>query len=161
MGSINFNNLRKDTYKEKRYTYADLFLDMGQEPFEMVIGHRTVRGAGKDIKVAYDLNAIKNSIINLFNTIPGQRFLLPDYGCDLRQFLFEPVSESDGLSIGRLIRKNIEKWEPRVTILSINVDVYMDSNEYVITMVLEVPFLARDEKLNLKAVLNKQGFTIT
>lgn len=161
MASINFNDLRKENYKEERYTYADLFLDMEQEPFEVVIGHRTIKGAGKDIKVAYDLNAIKNSIVNLFNTVPGERILLPDYGCDLRKYLFEPVSESDGLEIGRTIKRSIEKWEPRVAVISITVDVYEDTNEYVITLVLQVPFLGPKEKLNLKATLNRQGFVIT
>lgn len=161
MGSINFNNLKKSTYKEQKYVYADLHLDLEQEPFEVAIGNRVIRGGGKDIKIAYDLNAIRNSILNLFNTIPGHRFLLPDYGCDLRQFLFEPISESTGYNIGRTIRENIEKWEPRVTLLNINIDAYPDRNEYVITMVLEIPFLQKNEKLNLKGLLNSQGFIIT
>jgi hypothetical protein len=161
MGSINFNNLERDTYKDQNYIYADLYLDLMQEPFEMVIGNRTVKGAGKDIKVAYDLNAIRNSILNLFNTIQGHRFLLPDYGCDLRRFLFEPISEAAAYDIGRTISENLEKWEPRVTLISINIDAYPDRNEYVVAMTLAVPFLQKNEKLQLNGLLNNQGFILT
>jgi len=160
MASINFNNLKNTNYSQKSYTYTDLFLDFTQEPFESVIGNRYISGSGKDMKVAYDLNAIKNSIVNLFNTLPGERILLPDYGCDLRQFIFETVTDSNARFIGRTISKSIEKWEPRVKIVNINIDGYEDRNEYEITLILEVPFLKKGEKLNLKGLLNRQGFTV-
>jgi phage baseplate assembly protein W len=133
---------------------------MAQEPFEILMGDRTVNGNGRDMKVAYDLNAIRNSIINLFNTLPGERILLPDYGCDLRRFIFEPITDSTSRLIGRTIKTSIEQWEPRVVLVNINVDAYISRAEYEVTLVLEVPFLQRNEKLNIAGILNRQGFRI-
>lgn len=161
MGSINFNNLKRESYTQRDYTFSDLYLDLEQEPFEIAIGIREPKGASRDIKVAYDINAIKNSLINLFNTAPGERFLLPDYGCDLRQFIFEPMNDFTSRQIGETIRRNIKKWEPRVRIISINIDAYTDRNEYEIFLKIEIPFLQRGETLNLNAILNRQGITIT
>lgn len=158
MGSINFNNLKNTNYNQQNYTFTDIFLDLSQEPFEIMIGSRASKGSGKDMKVAYDLNAIRNSIVNLFNTAPGERLLLPDYGCDLRQFIFEPISESTATRISATITRALLTWEPRVQLVSINIDGYEDRNEYVIDLVLEVPFLARNQKLNIKGILNKQGY---
>jgi phage baseplate assembly protein W len=160
MGSINFNSFKNVNYSQKNYTYTDIFLDMAQEPFEILMGDRTINGNGRDMKVAYDLNAIRNSIINLFNTLPGERILLPDYGCDLRRFIFEPITDSTSRLIGRTIKTSIEQWEPRVVLVNINVDAYISRAEYEVTLVLEVPFLQRNEKLNVAGILNRQGFRI-
>ena len=160
MSSINFNSFKNVNYSQKKNTYTDMFLDMDQEPFEILIGNRRVSGNGRDMKVAFDLNAIRNSINNLFNTLPGERLLLPDYGCDLRQYIFEPISESNARFIGRTITQALKQWEPRVTLVSMNIDAYIERAEYDITLVLEVPFLVRGEKLNLSGTLNRQGFRI-
>ena len=160
MSSINFNSFKNVNYSQKKNTYTDMFLDMDQEPFEIIIGNRRVSGNGRDMKVAFDLNAIRNSINNLFNTLPGERLLLPDYGCDLRQYIFEPISESNARFIGRTITQALKQWEPRVTLVSMNIDAYIERAEYDITLVLEVPFLVRGEKLNLNGTLNRQGFRI-
>ena len=160
MGSINFNSFKNVNYSQKNYTYTDIFLDMAQKPFEILMGDRTINGNGRDMKVAYDLNAIRNSIINLFNTLPGERILLPDYGCDLRRFIFEPITDSTSRLIGRTIKTSIEQWEPRVVLVNINVDAYISRAEYEVTLVLEVPFLQRNEKLNVAGILNRQGFRI-
>ena len=112
------------------------------------------------MKVAYDLNAIRNSIVNLFNTSPGDRILLPDYGCNLKSYIFVNMSESTSRLLGRSIKTAIEQWEPRVNVVSINVDSYESLQEYVITLVLQVPFLPTGQTLNLTATLNRQGFKV-
>ena len=160
MGSITFNNLKNVNSSQKNYTYTDIFLDFTQEPFQSSIGNRTINGAGKDMKVAYDLNAIRNSIINLFNTSPGDRILLPDYGINLKSYVFENMSDSTSRLLGRAIKTAIEQWEPRVTIVSINVTSYESRQMYEITLVMQVPFLPKGQTLNLTGTLNRQGFKV-
>jgi phage baseplate assembly protein W len=160
MGSLNFNSFKNTNHSQKNYTYTDIFLDLDQEPFEVIIGNRTIKGTGKDVKVAYDLNAVKNSIVNLFNTLPGERLLLPEYGCDLRRYIFEPISETNARFIGRTIKNSIGQWEPRVTIVRIEVDAYIDEQRYEVNLVMEAPFLQSGENFSLKGVLNQQGFTV-
>lgn len=160
MGSINLKNLQNNSGSQQNYTYTDISLDLAQEPFNFIIGNRTVTGSGRDIKIAYDINAIKNSITNLFNTVPGERLLLPDYGCDLRQFVFEPVSQSTASRITRTIRHGIQAWEPRVRIVNLLIDGYEDQGYYVITLVLEVPLLGATQRLSISGTLNQQGYII-
>lgn len=158
MASINFNSLKRQENQSNNYTYADLSLDIQQEPFEFIIGNRVSKGNSRDIKVAYDLNAIKNSIFNLFNTIPGERILLPSYGLDLRQFIFEPISSGRGEGLRNTIYEGIQAWEPRVNVKSVNVDGYMDRHEYEILVLLEIPFLAKPNSFSIDGILTKKGF---
>jgi len=160
MGSINFNNLKNTNTKALNYTYTDIYLDLQEKPSALNAPTGQKSQGNRDIKIAFDVNAIKNSIVNLFNTVPGERFLLPDYGCDLRQFIFEPISDFRGSNISRIIRRNIDAWEPRVTLVSINVSGFPDRHEYVIDLALQVPFLNSRETLGLNAVLNNEGFLI-
>lgn len=160
MGSINFNTLKNTNYSQKNYIYTDIYLDLIEEPLEINIRNQSNNGKGRDMKVAYDINAIKNSITNLFNTLPGERLLLPDYGCDLRHYIFEPITETNAMFIGRTIKRAISQWEPRVKIVNISIDAYIDDQQYVIIITLEVPFLQTDHVINLEGILNKQGFTV-
>ena len=44
-----------------------------------------------DVVVSKDNAAIKQSIVNLVLTNKGERLFNPDYGSDIRSFLFEPL----------------------------------------------------------------------
>lgn len=156
MASINFDNLRNTRTNVQDYTYVDLWLDLTDEPVVISGGILENVRNNKDIRVAFDANAIKNSLVNLFNTAPGERFLLPDYGSDLRRYVFEPVSVSMAEQIGGQLYREIRRWEPRVRILNLDVTGSLSRQEYTITLELGIPFLT--EPLNLTAILRREGF---
>ena len=64
--------------------------------------------------------AIRQAILILLFTIPGERVMRPDYGCDLHRLIFSPNDDTTaGLAI-HYIRRAIEQWEPRVDIVSLD-----------------------------------------
>lgn len=158
MASITFNSLKNKAKSEENHTYVDFYLDLE----ENVLGSQSTitqtTGNGRDIRVAIDLNAIRNSLRNLFNTNPGERPLLPQYGADLRRLIFEPISETTGNRIGRLIRYSLASWEPRVQLRRLDIVGVRDRHEYQITMVLGIPFLT--EPLNVSTIFTREGFVI-
>jgi phage baseplate assembly protein W len=156
MASIILNTLKNKAKNEDNYTYTDFFLDL-QEDNVKSSNFIYTTGTNRDIKVAYDLNAIRNSLRNLFNTVKGERYLQPEYGSDLRRYIFEPITERTGSAIASEIKQSINNWEPRVKLTGLQVYGYEDRNEYEITISLAVPFLT--EPLNLKGLLNRQGFS--
>lgn len=111
----------------------------------------------KDLKPDYDLDAIKNSLFNLFTTLPGQKILNPVYGLNLVQFVFTNLSESNARLIGKVIFEGTELFEPRVSILNINVNVDYDQNQYTINMRINVPSLNLSN-VSIKGVLKDSGF---
>lgn len=145
MPSLNFNVLSKPNVTNTTYTYSDVHLDFSN-PVE------------RDIKADYDEAAIRNSIVNLFNTLPGQNLLNPEYGLNLLQFLFTPASESTGRLIGEKILKQIGIFEPRVAVRNVNVKVNIDEQMYTIT--LSIVILSTNKSINIEGLLNRDGFTL-
>lgn len=63
--------------------------------------------------------AIRQAIMILLSTRPGERLMRPDYGCPLHRLAFEPNDAATaGLAI-HYIRSALTRWEPRIDILSL------------------------------------------
>lgn len=63
--------------------------------------------------------AVRQSLLMLLSTSPGERVMRPDYGCDLRRVLFSPNDDTTaGLAL-HYVRRAIARWEPRAQILSL------------------------------------------
>jgi phage baseplate assembly protein W len=136
--------------------YTDLHLDFATaDIYNTTLGYAV---KGNDLKADYDENAIKNSLKNLFNTKPGQRFLFPLYGLDLNQFLFEAITPINAQLIGERIVNSIEKFEPRVTVLNVEVVSDPDNNLYIITIVVEIPIFNSVMTLNTNLDAKTQSF---
>jgi len=64
--------------------------------------------------------AIRQSVLLLLSTSPGERVMRPEYGCDLRQLIFSPNDATTaGLAI-HYVRQAIARWEPRVEVLKLD-----------------------------------------
>lgn len=64
--------------------------------------------------------SVRQAILLLLSTMPGERVMRPDYGCDLNQLVFmqnEPTTH--GLAI-HYVRRALERWEPRIEILRLD-----------------------------------------
>jgi phage baseplate assembly protein W len=63
---------------------------------------------------------VRQALLMLLSTRPGERVLRPEYGCDLHCLVFEPNDETTaGIAIHH-VRRAIERWEPRVEILDLD-----------------------------------------
>ena len=63
---------------------------------------------------------IRQSIRILLSTTRGERLLHPDYGCNLTQFMFEPLNYELVQRIKQEVYTSITKWERRIQNLEIN-----------------------------------------
>jgi len=62
----------------------------------------------------YNVDDIFQSIQNIIETPKGTRAFLPEFGCDLEQYLFDPNTEETRFAILMEIYEAIKRWEPRV-----------------------------------------------
>jgi len=134
MASIVFTTLKNVNKSTVGYTYSDLHLDI--DSINVRSGPNGEVINGKDIQMDYDVNAVVNSIMNIFNTTPGERFLVPEFGSNLKKYLFEPISEYTANQIGNEIVYSVETWEPRVTVSVVNVIGRPEQHEYEVTLSL-------------------------
>lgn len=140
----------------KPSVYTDLHLDFAKTGTYNPALRQIIESS--DIKADYDENAIKNSLKNLFNTKPGQRFLFPLYGLDLNQFLFEAITPINAQLIGEKIVSSIDKFEPRVTVLNVDVESDPDNNLYNITIVVQIPIFNATTTINTILDTKTQSF---
>jgi phage baseplate assembly protein W len=69
------------------------------------------------IAMAEEHVSIRQAILLLLSTSPGERVMRPDYGCELHRLIFSPNDDTTaGLAI-HYVRRAVERWEPRVEIL--------------------------------------------
>jgi phage baseplate assembly protein W len=78
-------------------------------------------------KNSYD--AIKSDLLHLLLTTPGDRLYLPDFGTNLKQFLFEPNDNQVRDDIRNEVQNAVSKYIPNLTITTLTVD-RPNSSEY-------------------------------
>jgi len=71
-------------------------------------------------ELADGVEAVRQAVLLLLSTTPGERVMRPDYGCDLHRLLFAP---NDGTTAGlaiHYVRRALERWEPRIAVLRVD-----------------------------------------
>ncbi len=91
-----------------------------------------------DLVVSKDASAIKQAIVNLLLTNKGERAFKPDYGSDIRNYLFEPLDYATSAQIQGNIRHTIAKWEPRIQVTSLTAKPNFDDNGFDVEMTYKI-----------------------
>jgi phage baseplate assembly protein W len=113
---------RKSAVVSKRKQYADLDLTLTLHP----IFH--------DIVPLTDIDAVKAAVKNLILTNFDERPFQPTLGSNLRALLFEPADVFTIISIKTGIRDVLQRFEPRIDQVRIQVIDNSDENRYDITL---------------------------
>tara|TARA_B100000945_G_C20148845_1_gene487513 strand:- start:181 stop:582 length:402 start_codon:yes stop_codon:yes gene_type:complete len=92
----------------------------------------------KDLTVIKNANAIKRSIRNIVQTIPGERFFNPILGSDVRSSLFEFVDYGTASVIQKEITTAIENFEPRVYNIQVEAIARPDNNEFEVNIYFDI-----------------------
>jgi len=67
-------------------------------------------------------DSVRQAILLILSTATGERVMHPEYGCDLDQLVFMKNDETLlGLAI-HLVRKALERWEPRIEIKKLDAE---------------------------------------
>jgi len=91
-----------------------------------------------DLVVKKDDAAIKQAIVNLLLTSKGERPFAPDLGSDLRTLMFEPLDVATAGEISSNIRETLRNYEPRISILGIEVDANFEDNGFDVALEFEI-----------------------
>ncbi len=110
-------NLRRYNAWRFRYPYVNAPAD---EPGEIFEGTDASTGLGISptggINMVDEEASVRQSILLLLSTIPGERVMRPDYGCELHRLVFSPNDNTTaGLAI-HYVRQALDRWEPRAQV---------------------------------------------
>ncbi len=67
--------------------------------------------------------ALRESMLNILLTRPGERLMRPEFGAGLTQFIHQPNNETTRQLVAGVIRRSLERWEPRVVLEAVQVQV--------------------------------------
>ena len=91
-----------------------------------------------DLVVSRDASAIKQAIINLLLTNKGEKLFNPQYGSNIRSYLFEPLDYGTAQQIIGNIEFTVSKWEPRIQILNLDAIPNYNDNGFDVEMTYEI-----------------------
>lgn len=106
--------------EEIPYTYSDI--GFGFMPSKIL----TQQGVSGDILRVYDDNSIKQSLRNIVQTSKHERPFRPNFGVGTRKYLFENFDEFELYDFEISVRNQIEAYEPRVKLESVDAEVIND-----------------------------------
>ena len=102
--------------KRSNRIYKDLNMSFTKNP------------ATKDVARLFDVQAIKRAVKNIILTNKYESPFNTDFGCNLRGFLFENITEPLLVIIKDRVAMAIEKYEPRVSVEDVVVKNSSDPN---------------------------------
>ncbi len=138
-----------------KHLFVDLRLDIQTQTNDITANRRTQQN---DVATLTDMAALRIRIGNLISTLPGEMVLEPTYGCNLNQYLFEPVSRDRGYVIGRYIRGQIERFVPQVKLEKITVVSNTDLQKYDIEIIFSNRRIKQQDKTGI--VIDRTSGTI-
>jgi len=91
-----------------------------------------------DLVVSRDASAIKQAIVNLLLTNKGERVMQPNYGSDIRSFLFEPLDFGTAVQIKNSINYCLNTFEPRIAVNGIEVLPSYEDNGFSVELTYSI-----------------------
>lgn len=82
---------------------------------------------GEIATAAYEED-VREAILIILQTNPGERVMRPTFGAGLRDFVFEPVNTTTMALIQTRVQGSLVDWEPRIDVQSVVVTVTGELN---------------------------------
>ena len=92
----------------------------------------------KDLPVLKNANAIRRSVRNLVQTIPGERFFRPNLGSSVYDSLFDLMDFGTATLIESEIITTLSNFEPRVANVQVQVEPRYDQNNFDVTIFFDI-----------------------
>jgi len=74
-----------------------------------------------------DDTSVREVMLNILLTRPGERLMRPDFGAGLLNFVHQPNNETTRNLIAGVVRKSLARWEPRVVVDDVDVRASRDN----------------------------------
>lgn len=68
-----------------------------------------------------DERALREAMLNILLTRPGERLMRPEFGAGLDSFVHQPNNQTTRSLIAGVVRRALERWEPRVVVEAVEV----------------------------------------
>ena len=91
-----------------------------------------------ELAMKKNIEAVKQSVLNILSTNPGERPFKPVFGANIRGHIFENFSSIKAVVIEQQIITALKNYEPRVKVLNVDVDRTRRPNEINVTVEFKI-----------------------
>jgi phage baseplate assembly protein W len=95
----------------------------------------------------YESN-IRDSITLILGTRPGERQMLPEFGCHIQGELFSANTQDSAQRIGALVKRSLLRWEPRIDVAGVDATV-QKSGEIRVTVRYSIRSTLTEQEISL------------
>jgi phage baseplate assembly protein W len=90
--------------------------------FPLAVEGEEAGGAGAgDIAMVAAEEDVRQAILLIVETEPGERVMRPDFGSGLRGMLFAPVNTATLAVVRHRVEEALAAWEPRIDVVAVTV----------------------------------------
>jgi phage baseplate assembly protein W len=76
----------------------------------------------RELPVAIGAEKVRQAILLVLETEPGERVMRPSFGCGLRRYLAKPNTTATRALLQRDVELALATWEPRIRLQSVRVE---------------------------------------
>lgn len=76
----------------------------------------------RELPVATGAEKVRQAILLVLETEPGERVMRPSFGCGLRRYLAKPNTTATRALLQRDVELALATWEPRIRLQSVRVE---------------------------------------
>lgn len=82
-----------------------------------------VAASGGKVQLAAGAEDIRQALLIILQTAPGERVMLPAFGCRINELVFA-AGNATAVSLAQLyVKQALDRWEPRIQTLQVNVTI--------------------------------------
>jgi len=63
---------------------------------------------------------IREAITVILGTKPGERQMLPDFGCRIHELMFSPNTQATSTLVSHYVEEALTRWEPRIQVTKVD-----------------------------------------
>jgi uncharacterized protein len=75
---------------------------------------------------------IRQSIVLILSTAPGERQMRPEFGCGLYDLVFQPNTENLRTLVQSRVYDALVRWEPRIDVLDVRVETPPEARNFLL-----------------------------
>jgi uncharacterized protein len=94
------------------------------------------------ISMVQDDADIQRSIFIIIGTVPGERVMRPDFGCEIHSLIFWPANEHTAAVAERYVNEALGRWEPRIRLQDVKAHA---GNPEIGELVIDITYQLKDQ----------------
>lgn len=100
------------------------------------------------IELVSEEEDIKEAILIILNTVPGERVMRPEFGCGIHNYIFSILNSSNLMMIEDEVRNALTLYEPRIIIDEVKAEPHSSEGGKLV-VAIDYTVLASNSRFNI------------